>query len=101
VVSHSLFEGQDTPDEVIVAAFAAGYSCPGGYESGVMLGSYRFGAGHLVLNTLNVLEQLDRHPAADRLLLNLIAYARSLAAQRLQKAPEELLQQAAKWFHLE
>jgi hypothetical protein len=98
LISHDLFEGQDTPDQVIVAAFAAGYSCPGGYETGVMLGRYNFGAGHLILNTLNLLDQIDHHPAADRILLNLIAHARSLAARRLQKAPEGLLEQAARWF---
>jgi hypothetical protein len=101
VISHNLFEGQETPGEVIVAAFAAGYSCPGGYESGVMLGSYRFGAGHLILNTLNILDQLDRHPAADRLLLNLVAHAHSLAARRTRKAPAKVLEQAAGWFVIE
>lgn len=81
VISHELFEGQDTPDEVIVAAFAAGYCCPGGYESGVMLGRYQLGAGQLILNTLHILEELNGHPAADRLLLNLIRYALELSGE--------------------
>jgi len=67
-----LFDGQDTPDEVMAAAFAAGYSTPGGYASGVLLGSYKFGVGNFVLNSFHILEHIDVHPAADRLLLNLI-----------------------------
>ena len=76
VIPHALFEGQETPDEVAAAAFAVGYSCPGGYASGVLVGAYRKGRGALVLNTLRVLEGVGRHPAADRLLLNLVRYAR-------------------------
>ena len=36
---HFLFDGQDTPNEVFAAAFATGYSTPGGYASGVLLAS--------------------------------------------------------------
>ena len=39
---------------------------------------YRFGGGRIVLNTFNLLGQVDNHPAADRLLLNLVAYAANL-----------------------
>ena len=80
VIGHGLFEGQDTPDDVAAVAFAAGYSCPGGYASGVLVGAYRVGAGWLVLNTLRVLEHLDAHPAADRLLLNFVRYAQQQTA---------------------
>ena len=69
-----LFDGQDTPDEVIAAAFAAGYTTPGGYASGVLLGSYKFGAGKFFINSFAILDNIDTHPAADRLLLNLIEH---------------------------
>ncbi len=75
VLPHRLLDGQDTPAEVIAAAFAAGYSTPGGYASGVLLGSYRFRAGTFFVNTFPLLENIDTHPAADQLLLNLIEYA--------------------------
>jgi Glycosyl hydrolases family 2, TIM barrel domain/Glycosyl hydrolases family 2/Glycosyl hydrolases family 2, sugar binding domain len=75
VLPHYLLDGQDTPAEVIAAAFAAGYSTPGGYASGVLLGSYKFGAGQFFVNTFPLLENNDTHPAADLLLLNLIQYA--------------------------
>jgi hypothetical protein len=76
LISHRFFEGQDTPDDVAAAAFAICHSSrPDGYAAGLMLGSYVFGAGKIVLNTFNLLDQVDKHPAADRLLLNLVAYA--------------------------
>ncbi|MBA3944863.1 MAG: hypothetical protein H0X37_09920 [Herpetosiphonaceae bacterium] len=75
VIPHALFDGQDTPDDVAAAAFAVGYSQPGGYASGILAGSYHFGAGRFFLNTLRILEHIDQHPAADRLLLNLISTA--------------------------
>ncbi len=78
LIGHEIFQGQDTPEETVVAAFAAGYCCPGGYDCGVMVGRYKLGAGWLVLNTLSILEQLDQHPAADRLLLNIVRYAEEL-----------------------
>ncbi|MBI2194961.1 MAG: hypothetical protein HYU36_23520 [Planctomycetes bacterium] len=75
VIPHHLFDGQETPEDVAAAAFAVGYCCPGGYASGTLVGVYRLGAGRFLLNTLKVLENIDVHPAADRLLLNMIRYA--------------------------
>ena len=77
VIPHELYTGQETPDDVAAVAFAVGYSCPGGYASGVLLGAYRFGAGRIVLNTLRILDHVGAHPAADRLLLNLVDYGAS------------------------
>ncbi len=75
VISHTLFEKQDEPENVIVAAFAAGYCCQGGYASGIMMAEYLFGKGRFITNTFNILDNIDTHPAADRLLLNMINYA--------------------------
>jgi hypothetical protein len=72
---HYLLDGQDTPNEVVAAAFATGYSTPGGYASGVLLGSYNFGNGRFIVNTFPVLDYIDKHPVADRLLLNLIEHS--------------------------
>jgi hypothetical protein len=74
---HYLFDGQETTSEVIAASFATGYSTPGGYASGVLLGTYKFGAGRFVINSFPILEHIDKHPVADRLLLNLINYGTS------------------------
>ena len=89
VIPHYLFDGQDTPEQVAAAAFAVGYSCPGGYASGVLVGCYPFGAGRFVVNTLPVLENLDVHPAADRLLLNMISYAQREAGRPLADLPSD------------
>ena len=86
IVAHEIFQGQDTPAETICAAFAVGYEWGAdavrGYMSGIMMGRYALGAGSLVLNTLNILDHVDGHPAADRLLLNLVAYARNCAKKQ-------------------
>ena len=76
VVGHDIFDCKATPDEVIAAAFALGYCCRGGYDSGIVIAALNRGKGRIILNSLQVLDHLDRHPAADRLLLNLVAYAR-------------------------
>ncbi|WP_158748771.1 glycoside hydrolase family 2 protein [Acidobacterium sp. S8] len=78
VLPSYVFDGQDTPDEVIAAAFAAGYTAPGGYASGVLLGKYSFHAGAFIVNSFPMLEHIDQHPVADRMLLNLIQYAGTL-----------------------
>ena len=83
VIPQHLFDCQTTPDDVAAAAFAVGYSQLGGYASGMPVGVYRLGAGRFVLSTLRILGNLDRHPAADRLLLNLIDYA----AQPFRRSP--------------
>ncbi len=75
VISHTLFAGRESADEVMAAAFAVGYPSATGYASGLMLAEYPFGQGRFFVNTFNILENLDTHPAADRLLLNLITHA--------------------------
>ena len=46
--------------------------CP---NRALLLGVYRFGEGKSILNTFPLLDQVGRHPAADRLLLNLVKFA--------------------------
>jgi hypothetical protein len=76
VIPHEIYEGLDTPDETIAASFVtAHHRCPGGYGCGLLLAAYRRGAGQIILSTLHLVENLDTHPAADRLLLNLVRYA--------------------------
>ncbi len=86
VIPQYLFDGQDTPDDVAVAAFAVGYPCPDGYASGLVSCSYRFGAGWFILSSLRILENINESPVADRLLLNMINYASGLVT----KSPVEL-----------
>jgi len=75
VIPHEIFIDQDTPDETICAGFNTGYhAVAGAYRSSLLIALYRAGAGRLVLSTPYILENLDSHPAADRLLLNLLRY---------------------------
>jgi hypothetical protein len=76
IISGDVFDCAETPQEVIAASFAAGYNCPGGYDSAVVIGLTPMGKGRLVFNALHVTENVGRHPVADRLLMNLIAFAR-------------------------
>jgi len=77
VAGHGIYDFKAAPDEVAAAAFAVGYCCRGGYDSGVVLAALNRGNGRIILNSMQVLEWLGRHPAADRLLVNLIGWARS------------------------
>jgi hypothetical protein len=91
LISSRFFEGLDTPSDVAAAAFAICHSSrPDGYASGIMLGGYHLGAGWIFLNTLNVVAQVDHHPAADRLLLNLLAYAAKPTRRSLHHYPPVL-----------
>ncbi|MGD0093194.1 MAG: hypothetical protein ABSE73_25045, partial [Planctomycetota bacterium] len=77
VIPHDVFEKLDTPQETLAAAFASGYyEYPNGYGCSLLMAAYKSGAGRFVLSTPYILENLDAHPAADRLLLNLVQYGR-------------------------
>ncbi len=88
LITNRFFEGQDTPEDTAAAAFAVCHSKPpDGYAAGTMLGVYRFGAGRIVLNTFNILDNVDKHPAADRLLLNIIKHSARNTTEPLAPAP--------------
>lgn len=55
----------------------------------MLVGSYPFGAGRFIVNALRVLENLNAHPAADRLLLNMINYAAGFADKPVAELPED------------
>jgi hypothetical protein len=76
VVPHEIYEGLDAPDEMIAASFAVGHHrYPTGYAWGLLIGAYRHGAGKFILSTPYILQHLGAHPAADRLMLNIIRHA--------------------------
>ncbi|MFC3801132.1 glycoside hydrolase family 2 protein [Cohnella sp. GCM10012308] len=84
VISHEIFLGQDTPYETICAGFNTGhYRIPRGYESSLLIAHYQTEEGRFFLNALNVLAHIDRHPAADRLLLNLIRYSQTTLGREM------------------
>jgi hypothetical protein len=69
------FNGQEMPEELVAGAFAVGSYQPGGYYSGMHIALYPLGAGKLIINSLLALENLGKHPAADRLTINFLKYA--------------------------
>jgi hypothetical protein len=54
-----------------------------------MMGAYRFGEGKFLINTLGILENVGYHPAADRLMLNLIRHAAGTTQTPLGPLPED------------
>ncbi|HEY5909927.1 MAG TPA: sugar-binding domain-containing protein [Verrucomicrobiae bacterium] len=88
LITHLFFEGQDTPDQIAAAAFAICHSSrPDGYAAGTMLSVHRFGAGRIILNTFAILENVDKHPAADALLMNMISFAAQNTKEPLAPLP--------------
>ena len=75
VIPKALIIDQAVPEDVAAAAFAMGYTTPSGYTSGLIVSTYAHGQGQLVLSTLQLLNNINTHPAADQLLLNLIQVA--------------------------
>ena len=80
-----VFTGQDPPTEAVAGAIKASQD----YASGLMVSVHTLGAGRFVLNTLLIRENLGRHPAAGRLLCNLLNYAASDADQPLAELPAD------------
>jgi hypothetical protein len=71
IIPDLVFAGQDPPDEAVAGAIKASQD----YASGIMVSVYRLGTGRIILNTLRIREHLGRHPAAERLLRNMLRYA--------------------------
>lgn len=85
LIPDQAFVGQDPPAEAV----AGGINASQGYSSGLTLAVYDLGAGHFILNTLRIRETLGTHPAADRLLRNLLRYASRDAAKPLAPMSSE------------
>jgi len=79
IIPDLAFASQDPPAQAIAGANNASFD----YSSGLMLAEYRLGNGRFILNTLLIRETLGTHPAAERLLRNLLNYAASRAEGRV------------------
>jgi len=71
IIPDRLWVGQASPDEAVAGAIKASQD----YSSGLLVSVYRLGKGRLILNTLRIRRTLGRHPAAERLLRNMLRYA--------------------------
>ena len=91
LIPDRLWFDKTPPEEAVAGAIKASQD----YSAGLMIAVYRLGEGRVILNTLRIRENLGSHPAAERLLLNMLRYAardlkqpsanpRSAAAVRLR-----------------
>ncbi len=84
-----VFAGQEPPAEAVAGAIKASQD----YASGLTVAVNRFGGGRFIVNTLRIREHLGRHPAAERLLRNLLNYAASEADKPLVELPPDIAEQ--------
>jgi hypothetical protein len=59
------------------------------YCSGIHLGVWDFGHGRFIVNTLHIIENLGKDPAADRLFCNMINFASVGIDKPMTKLPED------------
>ena len=68
--SKLLWSNQDMPSEVVAASLVTSWQ----YFSGLRIAVYDLGAGRFILNSFRIRENLGTHPAAERLLKNMLIY---------------------------
>ncbi|MBI4607187.1 MAG: glycoside hydrolase family 2 [Planctomycetes bacterium] len=83
LIPDAAWTGQEPPAETVAGACNASV----GYSSGLLVAVHRLGAGSFTLNALLVRENLDKHPAAERLLRNMLRHASRDAAKPLVELP--------------
>ncbi len=77
IIPDTAWVGQDPPAEVVAGAINTSLD----YSAGLMVAGHSLGAGHFLLNTLQIRENLGQNPVADRLLVNMLRYAARDGAQ--------------------
>jgi len=82
IIPATAFVGQDPPKEAVAGSIKSSLD----YASGLMVSVNSLGAGKFILNTLLIRENLGTHPAAERLMRNMLRFA----AQDLKKPVEKL-----------
>jgi hypothetical protein len=76
------FHGMTVPEDAAAVAIRSTATNEYHYLDGLMLGTYRFYAGHFTLNAFNILGTIGS-PATDRLMLNLVVNAHSDATRQV------------------
>ncbi len=85
IIPRTAWVGQDPPKEAVAGAINASLD----YASGLMVSVHSFGSGNFILNTLLIRENLGTHPAAERLLRNLLLYAARDQKKPIEKLPSD------------
>lgn len=68
--------GGAEPVEIAAAGITVGQVIRGGYRGGLSAAGYELGRGRLLVSAFRILEELNRNPCADRMLMNIIEHAR-------------------------
>ena len=76
MIPDNRYWGQDVPAESVCGAIRT--SIAGQCHSELMLSVYDLGAGRFILNALRVRQELGQDPTAERLLRNMLRYAKDL-----------------------
>lgn len=79
----------DSLAEVIVPCFII----KGNYSSGAVMAAMPFGEGKIILSSFRLLENLGRHPAADRIVLNQLAFGSADLQKPLSSVPAAVSEQ--------
>ena len=85
LIPDALWMGQEPPREAVAGAIKASQD----YSSGLLVTVNELGAGRFILNTLRIRENLGSHPAADRLLNNLLRFAAGERQKPLADLPAD------------
>jgi hypothetical protein len=85
IIPDIVWSGQDPPAEAVAGAINTAL----GYSSGLLVSVYNLGAGRFFLNTLRIRENLGKHPASERLLLNMLRYAAQDVNKPLADVPPD------------
>jgi len=85
IIPDALWMNQEPLGEAVAGAIKASQD----YSAGLMISIHPFGAGRFILNTLRIREHLGTHPAAERLLRNLLRHASRDLAQPTVDLPAD------------
>ena len=70
---------------------AGGINASWGYQSGLIVGTYDFGAGSFILNSLLIRENLGKVPQAERLIRNMLRFAARNSTRPLAELPADFV----------
>jgi hypothetical protein len=84
IIPDAAWVGQAAPEEAVCGGINAALA----YSSGLFVAVHRLGEGRFILNTLHIQENLGPHPAAERLLRNLLRYAGRDAEKPMTGLPD-------------
>jgi hypothetical protein len=88
IISATVFRNLPSPVEAICGAIQTSGGADD-YCSDLIVAECPFAAGRVVLNSLNLVDNIGKVPAADRLLLNLINYAARLSDKPISDLPAD------------